>query len=148
MPNDLTQHKQSPKNQLTEKFILTLTVAQAEAVMNACELYARLHIGQFERITERMLRTDSKDYEIRCITANDLLHTVAKLILGTGSTGLCNVNRTDESERAWDVFQSVRNAVEEYKFPSGMFTMPRTQPCSMIGEAIPSCKVDRGECEE
>jgi len=133
-----------PTTRATEKYILTLTAEQASAVMDACELFARLHIGQFERITEKLLHTDEPDFEVRCTTANTLCQLLAKLILGTAPNGLCKINRTDHSERAWNVYQSIRHATHEYRYPTDQFSIPETLPHSMIDEAVPPCEVREG----
>lgn len=68
---------------MTEKVVLTLTREQAQMVEDACELYARLRIGQFERITEMMLDVrDAENYCERRDTAAALLRTAACVIFG------------------------------------------------------------------
>lgn len=59
---------------MAEKVVLTLTREQAQMVEDACELYARLRIGQFERIVEMMLDVrDAENYCERRDTATALL---------------------------------------------------------------------------
>lgn len=68
---------------MAEKYILELTRKQAEAVKDACELYARLKIGQFERITEMLLDVqNAKDYCERRDLANDALKVATNHFTG------------------------------------------------------------------
>ncbi len=80
---------------MAEKVVLTLTREQAQMVEDACELYARLRIGQFERIAEMMLDVrDAENYCERRDTATALLQTVACVIFGRTACGTPDCKRT------------------------------------------------------
>lgn len=62
------------------RYVLTLSPEQALVVEQACELYARLNIGQLETITEKLLDDYSaSDYGLRRDAANSLLRAAAEI---------------------------------------------------------------------
>ena len=63
------------------RYVLTLSPEQALVVEQACELYARLNIGQLETITEKLMNDYSaSDYGLRRDAANSLLRAAAEII--------------------------------------------------------------------
>ena len=82
-------------NTSEERYILTLTPDQEYIIEMACELFARLKIGQFNRITEMILPpdTDIDDYCRRRDDANDALQLAARLIFGRNAYNQTNVTK-------------------------------------------------------
>ena len=123
-----------------EKYILTLTREQAQVAQNALELYARLKIGQFDRITELMLDVRSVDeYCKRRDLANDLLQIVAGIIYGKNAYGYPDV------QRAWNIYATLRYHMAWHDNPEGGIGCCYDEPYPWGGEPVPGCKVVEGE---
>lgn len=130
------------KNQ-GEKYILELTPEQARVVESACELYARLRIGQFERITEMLLNVrDAEDYCFRRDIANGVLKASACAIFGINAWGQPDAKSDELHHRAWDVYQVLRYTRSWHENPKGGWTVNYDKPMSLIGEAVPKCCIE------
>lgn len=87
-------------------------------VQDACELFARLKIGQFNRITEHLLDLSLNDYCERRDNANDLLRLASCLIFGRNAYGSPDLKTQDELHyRAWDIHTVLRHAMWEHDNP-------------------------------
>lgn len=105
-----TMMPKNPENQNCQ-YVLTLSPEQALVVEQACELYARLKIGQFETITEKLMDDYSaSDYGLRRDAANSLLRAAAEVIFGRDPHGQLNVSKGAQHKRAWAVYTTLRPA--------------------------------------
>lgn len=103
-----------------EKYVLTLTREQAITAQNALELYARLKIGQFERITELMLETRSVDeYLQRRKDANDLLGVAACIVFGRNEYDKPDCQKDALHYRAWNIYTALRYQMAWHDRPEG-----------------------------
>ena len=103
-----------------EKYVLTLTRDQALVAQNALELYARLKIGQFNRISELMLDVRSVDeYCKRRDLANDLLQIVAGITYGKNAYGCPDVQKDALHRRAWNIYATLRYHMAWHDNPEG-----------------------------
>ena len=68
-----------------ERVVLEMTREQAQIVERACELLARLHLGQFEHIIEACLDFGSEDYCKRRDYVRPFLEAAAKVIYGVSA---------------------------------------------------------------
>lgn len=124
------------------RYVLTLTDDQARMVETACELYARLKIGQFEQISELML--DVKDVEQYCQRrdiANDLLRTVACVIFGRNINGWPHVQKDALHHRAWNIYHALRYKRAWYENPKGGWGVNYDKPYPYGGEPIPEVEI-------
>lgn len=127
-----------------EKYILTLTRDQAITVQDALELYARLKIGQFNRITEMMLDVRSVDeYCQRRDLANDLLRVVACIIFGRNEYGQPVCQKDALHYRAWNIYTALRYQMTCHDHPEGGWSTHFDKPYPWGGEAVPECRVER-----
>lgn len=126
-----------------EKYVLTLTREQAATARDALELYARLKIGQFNRITEMMLNVKSvDDYCKRRDLANDLLKIVAGIIFGRNIYGTPDVHADAEHHRAWGIYATLRYHMAWHDKPEGnSWSVDFDKPYSMDDQPLPECKV-------
>lgn len=125
-----------------EKYILTLTRDQAIATMDALELYARLRIGQFNRITELLLDVqNADDYCKRREIANDLLNIVACVIFGKNAYGHPDCKKDKLHSRMWNIYAALRYKMAWHDHPEGGWTVNFDEPFPWDGEAVPDCKV-------
>ena len=125
-----------------EKYVLTLTRDQAITTQNALELYARLKIGQFNRITELMLDVRSVDeYCQRRDLANDLLRVVAGIIYGKNAYGYPDVQKDDLHNRAWTIYATLRYHMAWHDNPKGGVGCCYDTPYPWGGEPVPKCEV-------
>lgn len=126
-----------------EQYTLTLSREQAIIVESACELYARLKIGQFNRITEMMLDIKNvEDYCFRRDIADGILKTAACVIFGMNQYGLPDVTKDIPHNRAWDVYQVLRYTRSWHENPKGGWTVNYDKPMSLIGEPLPKCEIE------
>lgn len=125
-----------------EKYILTLTREQAQVAQNALELYARLKIGQFDRITELMLDVRSVDeYCQRRDLANDLLQIVAGIIYGKNAYGYPDVQKDALHHRAWNIYAAIRYKMAWHDEPKGGWAVCFDEPYPYGGEPVPKCTI-------
>lgn len=127
-----------------ERYILTLTPKQAIIVEQALELLARLHIGQFECITEMLLDVlrDADGYYRRRDMANDLLRLAAIEIFGRSAYNSPDIKERDEThERAWLIYSTLRYTRSWHKNPKGGITVNYDKPLNLIGDPIPKCQI-------
>ena len=127
-----------------EKYILTLTREQAAVAKDALELYARLRIGQFNRITELMLDVrDVEDYCQRRDLANDLLKIVACIIFGRNEYYQPNCQKDALHHRAWNVYAALRYQMAWHDHPEGGWGVHFDEPYPWGGEPIAECRVEK-----
>ena len=125
-----------------EKYILTLTREQAQTVMDALELYARLRIGQFNRITELLLDVqNADDYCKRREIANDLLNIAACVIFGKNAYGQPECQKDNLHHRAWNIYAALRYKMAWHDHPEGGWTVCFDKPRPWGGEPVPKCEV-------
>lgn len=148
IPTQQSTHKDEPDG--SEKYVLTLTRDQAITTKNALELYARLKIGQFERITELMLDVRNVDeYCRRRDLANDLLKVVACIIFGRNQYGFPSVEKDELHHRAWNIYAALRYHMAWHDDPSGnSWSVVFDKPYPYGGESIPGCRVVPGNGED
>lgn len=136
--------EEKPSN---ERVTLTLTREQALTVEKACELLARLNIGQFKTVTEMLLdfRRGVDDYCHRRDMANDLLDLAAITIFGRGAYGQPDIKeKSVEHERAWLVYATLRHARSWHDHPEGGYTVNFDKPLP-TGEYTPKCEITKEE---
>ena len=114
----------------TAKVTITMSIDQAYYVMNALELHARLHIGQFDHLDWEFVSHGNKrdfwrDQEQRdqlrthLIGARDIIFPELKQMGFGGSYGIFNQSNIGETAHvAWDMYQCVRYQVAYYRNPS------------------------------
>lgn len=128
-------------------YVLTLSDDQANIVKDACELYARLGLGQFNRITEMFLDRAPlvEDYTKRRDEANSLLKQAAVAIYGEDDRGFVAPPRSVDRERAWNVYQVIRHAQAWHEHPEGGRTVNFDEPFSLIDELLPKCRIENDD---
>ena len=127
---------------MAEKIIVEMTREQAYAVMNATELLARLHIGQFNRITELLVDFSRPGACGRRDTANIYLEQACRAIYGVNQYGWPNIEeKTIEHERCWAVYATIRHALAWHDKPEGNpWSVAFDKPMG-YGETMPKCEV-------
>ena len=134
---------QPPK---AEKYVLTLTREQAIMVSNTCELFARLKIGQFDRITEHLLDPSLEDYCDKRDLANDLLKIVACTLLGSTVYRTPCTQPDDLHHRAWNIHAVIRHCMAWHDNPKGnVWSVAYDKPFPHGGEPLPEIKVQEVE---
>lgn len=129
-----------------EKYVLTLTREQAQVAQNALELYARLKIGQFDRITELMLDVRSVDeYCQRRDLANDLLKIVACIIFGRNDYGQPKCEKDALHHRAWNIYTALRYQMAWHDHPEGGWGLHFDKPYPWGGEPVAECRIEEGQ---
>lgn len=130
-----------------EMVVLELTRDQALIVENACELLARLHIGQFKIVTEMLLQihgADINDYCRRRDDANDALMLAAKIIFGRNCYNLADVStKSIEHNRAWNVYLVLRYTRSWHDDPpqGHPWSVCYDKPTNLLNEPLPKCEI-------
>ena len=142
--------KEKQNKESKEKVILELTRDQAWVIEKACELLARLHIGQFRTITEMLLPIHSsniKDYCRKRDDANEALELAAKLMFGRTAYNTPDCQKSEEHNRAWNIYQVLRYTRSWHDNPEGdMWSVCFDEPMNMIaGEPMPTCRIEDKE---
>lgn len=131
--------EQPPK---AEKYVLTLTREQAIMVKDACELFARLKIGQFERITEMLLDLHLDDYCEKRDLANAVLRIAACALLGSYGYRTPLVQQDDLHYRAWDIHAAIRHCMAWHDEPEGnIWSVSFDKPYPHGDEPLPEIKI-------
>ena len=124
-----------------KQYVLTLSEEQANTVREACELYARLGLGQFERITELFMDYHGEDAFQRRDIANDILYVAAKCIFGTNRYNRPDIKQIDACDRAFDIHQVIRYAKSWHYHPEGGCTVDFYDPIPKSGEPLAKCEI-------
>lgn len=131
--------KEMPKG---EKYVLTLSREQAIMVKDACELFARLKIGQFDRITEMMLDYGQKDYHDKRYLANALLRLAACAILGSDEYRMPHMQHDELHHRAWNIHAVIRHCMAWHDNPEGnIWSVNFDKPYPHGDEALPEIEI-------
>lgn len=130
---------------MAEKYVLELSREQAIMVEDACELYARLRIGQFENITEKILDIRTKDYCASRDTANDILKVAACIILGRNVYGQPEGKKDKLHNRAWNIYTAIRYKRAWHDNPEGGYSVCFDKPHPWGGEPVPKCTIVESE---
>lgn len=129
-----------------ERYILTLTRDQANMIKDACELMARLRIGQFDHITEKLLDVAVvDDYCRRRESANAFLTSAACALLGTTIHGTPDGKKDQLHHRAWNIYATIRYCMAWHDTPEGGWSVCFDKPRPWGGESVPDCRVVDGD---
>ena len=136
----------TPKNPESQncQYVLTLSPEQALVMEQACELYARLNIGQFETITEKLLDDYSaSDYGRRRDAANSLFRVAAEIIFERDLYGQLAVSQNVQHQRAWAVYATLRHRRAWHDNPEGAKTWSvcYDDPMPYGIDPMPKCEV-------
>lgn len=131
---------------MEEKVYLELTRDQADTIEEACELLARLYIGQFRTVTEKLFPVfynDRDSYYKRRDDVNDALDLAAKLLFGRTAYGTPDCSKTKEHNRAWDIYQTLRYVRSWHDHPEGdHWSVCFDEPLNCSGEPLPVCRIE------
>lgn len=115
------------------KVTITMNLDQAYTVMNAMEFYARMHVGQFDKIDmEFSMATDctgkerdfwrdqNKRDHLRMLLnrARSIIFPELECVGVNGSHGIFSTQISPGSHNAWDIYQTVRHALAIHRDPN------------------------------
>ena len=131
---------------MAEKYILELSREQAIMVKDACELYARLRLGQFNEITEKILDVRNvKEYCERRDLANDILKVAACIILGRNIHMQPDGKKDALHNRAWNIYTAIRYKMAWHDNPDGGYSVCFDSPYPWGGDPVPKCTILESE---
>lgn len=132
---------------MSEKITLTMSREQAQAVMDATELLARLEIGQFKEICWKMLDRFNGDDGFdshRRDQAEAYLDAACMTVFGTDESGWPKIGgKSMQHHRCWAVYATIRHALAWHDHPEGGDTVDFGEPLG-YGEPLPKCEVKEG----
>jgi hypothetical protein len=115
---------------------LLLTEDQANIVANACELYARIRMGQFKEIIWHTLdlKIPSEEYCDRRDAAEVLLIEARKMIYPDlyGSGHSYGIGKFVDADKAFDVYQVIRYLRGDPRTPFSYHELPK---CRRVEDA-------------
>lgn len=130
-----------------ERVTLEMSREQAMIVERACELFARLEIGQFKEITSQLTEriwVYEDDQERRHI-ADDLLDLTAKVIFGRNAWDMPAVGQKSKDHmRAWEVYTTLRYTRSCHDYPDEIgksWSVCFDPPMSESGDGVPKCEI-------
>lgn len=145
-----TKSKRDPTNKAeSETIVVEMTREQAYAVMNACELLARLEIGQFKEIVwnfiDKFHTADNKFDSVSREDADALAEQLCKKIFGTNKYGWPNIDKKSiRHQRCWAVYSTIRYVLAWHDHPEGGNTVNFNEPLG-YGEKMPKCRIEGGD---
>ena len=130
---------------MSEKITIEMTREQANAVMMATDLLARLEIGQFKEVSWKMLGhfVDENGHfdGARRDRADELLEQVARTVFGVNMYGWPDVKeKSILHERCWAVYATIRYVLAWHDHPEGGPTVNFHKPMG-YGEKMPKCMI-------
>lgn len=140
---------------MNERVFVEMSREQALIAENACELYARLKLGQFREITWHMLNMktdDSTFFWTRRDIANDLLELAAKYIYPPRNDGsgyvVSSAEKDEDFNRAWDVYTALRHARAWHDNPEDgkiSWSVCYDDPTNESGDGVVKCEIKGDE---
>lgn len=125
------------------RYVLSMTEEQARAVSRACELYARLRIGQLDELNfELLLFKSREDICERREQALNLLLLLKKIYFPelNGHGHSYGVGHDEVSDRAWVAYQAMRYAMAWHDHPEGGIGVHFDPPMPLSNEPLPTCE--------
>lgn len=136
---------------MAERVTLEMSREQAMIVERACELFARLEIGQFKEISDQFLERiwAQADSQERRHVADDLLALTAKVIFGRNAYDMPDVGeKSEEHMRAWEVYTALRYTRSCHDHPEEIgksWSVCFDPPMSESGDGVPKCEIREEE---
>lgn len=135
------------------RYTLTLSGEQLDAVKQACELYARVRLGQFDYLRDMLLDYKDKYFMERRALADSGFETAQRALFGVmyysgkdnnGEPMMkfappLHVKHDKLSERAYDAYQVIRYTLAKEHDADADY-MSRIIPMSLIHEELPVCE--------
>lgn len=108
---------------------LTLTDEQARAVSTACEVYARIRMGQFKEIVWQCLDLSKPDFCERQDTAEAFLMSARCSIYPdlTGWGHSYGIGKFKDADQAFDVYQVLRKLWGDEREPFSYYPLPKVE---------------------
>ena len=133
---------------MSEKIIVELTREQAQAVMDATELLARLEIGQFDEVSWKLLhhfegkdRDGKRTFDGHSRDLADAYLKCACFATFGVKNGWPDIgDKTIQHKRCWTVYSAIRHALAWHDHPEGGITVNFNKPMG-YGEPIPNVEI-------
>lgn len=101
----------------TRAYTLTLTDGQALVLRDACELLARVHMGQFGHVVDEVV-LHRENWRDALKPAHEIADQLERVLFPRG-LGIKSADIQDRSRVAWDLYQVVRGAIAWADVPPG-----------------------------
>lgn len=96
-----------------KRYIIELTEQQAQTIAQACEILARLGIGQFRDALEQLPTTAFRPYgwneDMETIGRMLSKHTISNVDGWHSSLGIHHAKVHEKAKDAWDLYQVIRH---------------------------------------
>ncbi len=136
-----------------DEYVLHMDAETARIVSSACELYARIRLGQFEEIQHLTVWPVGDDDETfcdriwKCREALKLARQAAfpELLNDPGHSH--GIGYARDSDTAWNVYQAVRYIMSWHEHPEGGPTVNFNSPIKFSDAPMPRCEIRDGDME-
>ncbi|MGD9725369.1 MAG: hypothetical protein AB7L09_03055 [Nitrospira sp.] len=124
-----------PENTVDTFVQVTMTPEQARAVVRALDMYLRVHIGQFNIISEQFIGAgiDTRKMEDLLFEARSL--AFPGLFAGRGHSFSASGCPREDAKIAYDVLQVVRRTEALGRHPEGGMTVDFNEPLFVSGSS-------------
>lgn len=134
---------------MAEQIVLKMSREQAQAVMDATELLARLEIGQFEEVSWKLIehfrgrdKNGKPTFDDRARDlANAYLKSACFAVFGVKNGWPDIGEKSIQHQRCWAVYATIRHALAWHDHPEGGDTVDYTAPLG-YGEPMPKCDIE------
>lgn len=139
---------------MTEEDTVTITLSktQADSIMAACELYSRVHMGQFDWIMHQFMtrgdtefwRDSSQQEEV-----HRLMYAAREIIfpeLGASSSrdyGIVGIHVPESAKISWDLYQSLRYALIQANRSATDTDIIYSRPFQTSVQPLPSVIIEK-----
>jgi hypothetical protein len=112
---------------------LHVTESQLQAIRNACELLARVHMGQLFAVAEALARYNLADRYCELREGLEALQPLVHGLPANSYPGIHSPKLADEAGQAWDIHRVCRHILAWDRNPEGAWTVdfddPASAPC-------------------
>ncbi len=111
------------------KYSIEITLEQAQTISRACELFGRLHMGQFKVLADEFIGCDTLS-NVDLNKLRDGLEQLEQLITGSPNSyhGIASHKIPEKAKIAVDLYQVVRHRITWDKEPKGGFGVMFDKP--------------------
>lgn len=130
----------------TEEYILKMDAETANVVSHACELYARILMGQFqfiEHLTVKPIESGDPTFCERIDKCNEgLLQARKAAFPELGGWGHSyGVGHDRGADTAWHTYEALRHTIAWNEHPEGGITVDFDKPMRFSDAPMPECEV-------
>lgn len=119
------------KDKSSAEISLIMNIDQAKVLRDACELLARIRIGQIEQVAYTMM-----DADMSLMKHKEFLRKLTKQK---------SIGDDEKADIAWDLYQVIRHTIAWHENPSGGISVIYDPPFQASCHPLAECRVELPE---